>query len=240
MTGPLRLLPLLALLGAAQGEGDDVAIHGAYRCVLKPDAAGTLHISQTLTAGGTLLETSASWVEPSGYLLESARKGAPEPIERGYMTISVDGRKSPSKAEPGWFDIGGAKVQITVVTTKKLRGATAITLRRPTRTGERYEEGLSLVASSSKHVRWTIAAAPYRILGAFAEDERELNWQLVRWVGGDIGWNPEGHGRFDLRKVDAFARSAEAARPALAALRTDYRNRCQFLPPLADEEADTI
>ena len=233
-----RLLPLLALLGAAQADEDDVATHGAYRCELKPDPVGTLHISQTLTARGRLLHTSASWVEPGGYLLEG--KGKPEPSERGYMTISVDGRQSPSPTEPGWFDIGGAKVQITVVTARKLRGATHITFRRPTRVGDRYEDGLSLVASHSRHVRWTIAAAPYRVLDGFAQNERELGWQLSRWVGGDARWMPEAQGRFDLRKVDGFARSVAAARPALAALRTEYRERCQFMPPVADEESDTI
>jgi hypothetical protein len=241
MKSVLCLLPLLALLGAAQpADEEDMAVHGAYRCELKPDPIGTLHISQTLTVKGRTTTTSASWVEPSGYQIESASKAKQGPVERGYMTITVASLTSPSKTEPGWFDMAGAKVQITVVTARKLRGNTAITFRRPSRVGDRYEDGLSLVAASSKHVPWTISAAPYRVLSTFADDERELDWQLNRWVGGDVGWSPYLHGRFDLRKVDAFARSVEAARPALAALRADYRARCQFLPPVADEESDTI
>jgi hypothetical protein len=230
----LRLLPLLALLGAAQ-DPEDMAVHGAYRCTLKPDPASTLHISQLVSVLGRPLSTDASWVEPAGYRLDSRRKGAPEPSERGYMTISVRGGLEPSNTEPGWFDLGGAKVQITVVTDKKLKGATAITFRRPSRRGERYEDGLTLVASHARHLRWTIAAAPYRVLDAFAADERELEWQLVRWVGGDVKWNPEGQGRFDLRKVEAFNRAVDAARPALAELRADHKSRCQFEPPVEDE-----
>ncbi|HEX9955467.1 MAG TPA: hypothetical protein VGB48_09685 [Allosphingosinicella sp.] len=236
---PLRLLPLLALLGAAQEDPEDMALHGAYRCVLRPDPAGTLHISQLVSVLGRPLSTDASWVEASGYLLDARGKGRPEPVERGYMTISVNGAQSPSKTEPGWFDLGGAKVQITVVTKGKLSGATAITFRRPTRVGDRYEDGLTLVATHAKHLRWTIAAAPYRMLDAFAADERELQWQLVRWVGGDVKWNPEGTGRFDLHKVEAFNKSVDAARPALAALRADYKKSCQF-EPAVEEEFDTI
>ena len=227
----LQLLPLLALLGAAQPGPEDEAALGTYRCTIRSGPGSPVDITQKVDASGRLLETDASWLEPTGYALHPRKKGAPEPLERGYMTISVDSRQSPSKAEPGWFDLGGAKVQITVVTARKLRGATAIVFRRPSRVGERYEEGLSLLADSSKHVPWTVASAPYRVIGGFADEERALEWQLLRWVGGDLRWNPEAQGRFDLRKVEAFARNAEAARPALAALRAEYRSRCQFQPP---------
>jgi hypothetical protein len=233
-----RLLPILALLplpAAAPAAEDDPAVHGVYRCTLRPDPAGTLHMSQALSATGRLLETSASWLEPTGFLLLGGRKGAPEPAERGYMDIRVDSRHSPAAADPAWFDMAGAKIQITVVTRRKMRAVTSIVFRRPSRVGPRYEDGLSLLADSSKHVPSTVAAMPYRVFDAFAGTERSLRWQLLRRIGGDAGWAQEAEGHFDLRKVDAFARSAEAARPALAALRADYRNSCQFEPPVQEE-----
>jgi hypothetical protein len=237
-----RLLPILALLpllAAAQAAEDDPAVHGLYRCTLKPDPAGTLHIAQVLSATGRPLETNASWLEPTGFRLHGAPKGAPEPAERGYMEITVDSRHSPAAADPAWFDLAGAKVQITIVTRKKMRAVTAIVFRRPSRVGARYEDGLSLLADSSKHVPSTVAAMPYRVFDAFAGTERALRWQLLRRIGGDAGWAQEAEGHFDLREVDAFARSAEAARPALAAVRADYRKSCQFEPPV-QEEVDGI
>jgi hypothetical protein len=233
----LRLLPLLALLGTAQPGTEDEAALGTYRCTIRSGPGSPVDITQKVDASGRILETDASWVEPTAYTLHPRKKGAPQPLERGYMTISVNGRHSPSETEPGWFDLAGAKVQITVVTPGKLRGPTAIVFRRPSRVGERYEDGLSLLADSSKYVPWTVASVPYRVIGGFAEGERELGWQLLRWVGGDVRWNPEAQGRFDLRKVDAFAESTEAARPALAELRAEYRTRCQFQAP-AEESSD--
>jgi hypothetical protein len=175
-------------------------------------------------------------MDPAGYVLRGAGKGAPEPAERGYMEISVDSRDAPAAADPAWFDLADAKVQITIVTRKKMRAATAIVFRRPSRVGARYEDGLSLLADSSKYIPSTVAAMPYRVFDAFAGSERELRWQLLRRVGGDAGWAQEAEGHFDLRKVDAFARSAEAARPALAALRADFRKSCQFEPPVQEEQ----
>ena len=85
-------------------------------------------------------ETSASWVQPT--VLYNRKRPAERDIsDPSYMTISVDSRQSPSAEDRTWFDMAGAKVQITVVTRGKMRRATQIVFRRPSRTGERYENG---------------------------------------------------------------------------------------------------
>jgi hypothetical protein len=228
-----RVLPiLLALLAApAPAQTDfEEEFEGAYHCRLRHTFDGILDISQSLSVRGEVRQTDASWVQPTG-LYNRKRPEDRDVADPSYMTISVDSRRSPAANDPGWFDMAGAKVQITVVTRGKMRRATTIVFRRPSRTGERYEDGLSVAGRSSRAVPWTSAALPYRVFRAFAEGEPLLSWTLLRWVGGDAEWEHVEEGKFDLRKVDAFARATEAARPALDALRADYRNRCQLLLP---------
>lgn len=223
------LCGLLAFPASAQEDRRE-EIEGSYRCRLQLDPAKTLDISQTLSAGGAVRETSASWVEPKG-LHDRKRPEDRDVADPSYMTISVDSLKSPSASDPAWFDMAGAKVQITVVTRGKMRRATQIVFRRPSRVGERYEDGLHVVGDSSRFVPWTIVALPYRVFRAFADGEPRLSWTLLQRVGGDSKLAHVEQGEFDLAKVEAFADAVEAARPALDALRADYRNRCQYSPP---------
>jgi hypothetical protein len=233
----VSLAPLLA--GAAAQTPDDAIASGSYYCTLKHEFDGTLELSQQLTADGRLVETRASWVEPRG-LWERKRKADRDISNPAYMTISVGSRASPLKGEPGWFDMADARVQITVVTRRKLHGAAAIDFRRPSRAGDRYEDALSVSARNSRGMPWSIAALPYRVLDSFAQGERELDWMLLRWVGGDLAWDVEEHGTFDLRKVSAFAEAAEAARPALAAQRAAYREQCEFTPAAEENQGAEI
>ena len=227
-----RLFALLCfLLPAPASAQDDLqeATEGAYHCRLRHRFDGILDISQALTAQGSVRETRASWVQPTA-LYNRKRPADRDISDPSYMTISVDSRQSPAAGDPGWFDMAGAKVQITVVTRGKMRRATQIVFRRPSRIGERYEDGFHVAATNSRGAPWTIVALPYRVFKAFAEQELVLSWTLLRWVGGDLAWDHVEQGIFDLRKVEAFARAAASARPALDALRADYRKSCQFQP----------
>jgi len=228
------LCGLLAVPAFAQADSQE-AIEGSYDCRLRYKFDGILDISQSLTMQGAVRDTRASWVQP-GALYNRKRPEHRDISDPSYMTISVDSRQSPSRDDRGWFDMANAKVQITVVTRGKMRRATQIVFRRPSRTGERYEDGLGIAGDSSRHVPWTMVALPYRVFRGFADGEPLLSWMLLRWEGGDSGWGHVERGEFDLRKVEAFARAAEAARPELDSLRADYRRSCQFHPAAPEAE----
>jgi hypothetical protein len=234
------------MAAAAAGQPADPAppeeLAGLYSCQVK---VGDLYLQQTLTPSGQPTWTSASWVQPGALYY---RKGAArEPVEPSYMTISVDSREAPARGDPGWFDIGNARVQITIVTRKKLRGPAIIQFRRPSRKFEHYEPAMEIVAANSRALPHTNASLPYRVFAAFAEEEKRLEWHLLRWIGGDAQWEQVEEGHFDLAKADAFVRAVDAARPALAAKTANYRRSCPFLaatpgPPreMPDIEAERL